>query len=75
MVLLALATVISTLAAIIYRSLASKIDGYVPLGVPTGYSVSFADDGSAEIVYTPPIMEDVIEEPIQQPGDGIAELP
>jgi hypothetical protein len=48
--------------------LASKIDGYVPLGVPTGYSVSFAQDGSAEIVYTPPVVEEdiVVEEPIPE---------
>lgn len=39
--------------------LASKIDDYAPLGVPTGYGVSFAQDGSAEITYTPPA---VIEE-------------
>ena len=40
--------------------LASKIEGYVPLGVPTGYSVLFAQDGSAEIVYTPPVVEQEI---------------
>jgi len=42
--------------------IASKIDGYVPLGVPTGYSVLFADDGSAEIVYTPPVIQETIDE-------------
>jgi hypothetical protein len=47
--------------------LASKIDGYVPLGVPTGYTVSFNQDGSAEIVYTPPVVEeDIVEEPIPE---------
>lgn len=40
--------------------LASKIEGHIPLGVPTGYSVSFAQDGSAEIVYTPPVAEQEI---------------
>jgi hypothetical protein len=38
--------------------LASKIDGYIPLGVPTGYNVLFNQDGSAEIVYTPPVIEE-----------------
>jgi hypothetical protein len=41
--------------------LASKIDGYAPLGVPTGYTVSFNQDGSAEIFYTPPILQEVVE--------------
>jgi hypothetical protein len=42
--------------------LASKIGGYVPLGVPEGYAVVFAEDGSAEITYTPPVVEEVVEE-------------
>ena len=42
--------------------LASKIGGYVPLGVPEGYDVVFAEDGSAEITYTPPVVEEVEEE-------------
>ena len=43
------------------------IDGYIPLGVPTGYSVSFAQDGSAEIVYTPPVKPEIVmEEPIPE---------
>jgi hypothetical protein len=33
--------------------LASKIQGCVPLGIPEGYDVIFAEDGSAEIIYTP----------------------
>ena len=37
--------------------LASKIDRYVPLSVPTGYNVSFAEDGSAEITYATPELE------------------
>jgi hypothetical protein len=36
--------------------LASKIDEHIPLGVPTGYSVAFAEDGGAEITYTPPVV-------------------
>jgi len=40
--------------------LASKIDGHIPLGVPTGYSVAFAEDGSAEIAYTPPVVDQEI---------------
>ena len=53
--------------------LASKIEGYIPLGVPTGYSVSFAQDGSAEIVYTPPVVEQEIisNEQISPFIDGI----
>lgn len=53
--------------------LASKIEGYIPLGVPTGYSVSFAQDGSAEIVYTPPAVEQEIisNEQISPFIDGI----
>ena len=43
--------------------LASKIDDYLPLGVPAGYSVSFTQDGGAEITYTPPIPPEVIDEP------------
>ena len=39
--------------------LAGKIDGYAPLGVPIGYNVSFAQDGRAEIFYTPPILQEV----------------
>lgn len=47
--------------------LAAKIEGYVPLGVPEGYSVTFAQDGSAEIVYTPPVvLPDVVEEIIPE---------
>jgi hypothetical protein len=42
--------------------LAAKIDDYTPLGVPEGYGVSFNQDGSAEIVYTPPVIEETIEE-------------
>jgi hypothetical protein len=38
--------------------IASKIDGYVALGVPTGYAVTFTSDGSAQIVYIPPIAEE-----------------
>jgi hypothetical protein len=40
--------------------LASKIDGYVPLSVPIGYNVSFAEDGSAEISYALPVLEQEI---------------
>jgi hypothetical protein len=40
--------------------LASKIDGYVPLSVPIGYNVSFAEDGSAEISYALPVVEQEI---------------
>jgi hypothetical protein len=40
--------------------LASKIDDYTPLAVPEGYGVSFAEDGSAEITYTPPVVEQEI---------------
>jgi hypothetical protein len=36
--------------------LASKIDGHIPLGVPTGYNVSFNQDGSADITHTPPVV-------------------
>jgi hypothetical protein len=43
--------------------LASKIGGYVPLGVPEGYDVVFAEDGSAEITYTPPVVEEVEDIP------------
>lgn len=43
--------------------LASKIEGYIPLGVPEGYNVSFEQDGSAEIVYTAPVEPEVVEEP------------
>jgi hypothetical protein len=39
--------------------LASKIDDYVPLGIPTGYSVVFVEDGRAEITYTPP--QEIVE--------------
>jgi hypothetical protein len=39
--------------------LASKIGGYVPLGVPEGYAVTFAEDGSAEM---PVAVEEVIDE-------------
>jgi hypothetical protein len=44
--------------------LAKKVEGYEPLGVPEGYGVSFNQDGSAEITYTPPVVEEpeVIEE-------------
>ena len=44
--------------------LASKLEGYEPLGVPEGYEVSFNQDGSASITYTPPVVEEpeVIEE-------------
>ena len=57
--------------------LAAKLEGYVSLGVPEGYNITFAEDGSAEIVYTPPIVtpevvEEVIEEeapPIEQPPE------
>lgn len=38
--------------------LASKFEGYIPLGVPEGYNVSFKQDGSAEIVYTAPVVID-----------------
>jgi hypothetical protein len=50
--------------------LASKVDGYVPLGVPEGYSVSFKEDGSAEITYTPPVVEEieVVEEEVDLGG-------
>jgi hypothetical protein len=40
--------------------LASKIDGHIPLGVPTGYNVSFNQDGGAEITYTPPVVRSEI---------------
>jgi hypothetical protein len=47
--------------------LASKIDGHIPLGVPTGYNVSFNQDGSAEITHTlPEVIEDILEEPIPE---------
>jgi hypothetical protein len=42
--------------------LASKIQGYVPLGIPEGYAVVFAEDGSSEISYTSPVVEEVVEE-------------
>lgn len=42
--------------------LASKLEGYVPLGIPEGYTVSFKQDGSAEIVYTAPVIEEEIIE-------------
>jgi hypothetical protein len=41
--------------------LASKVNGYIQLGVPEGYDVVFAEDGSAEITYTPPVVEEVEE--------------
>ena len=47
--------------------LAAKIEGHVPLGVPEGYSVTFTQDGSAEIVYTPPVIEEIVEEIIPEP--------
>jgi hypothetical protein len=46
--------------------LVRKIDGYVPLGVPAGFSVSFAEGGSAEIVITDEVLsfpEVVVQEP------------
>ena len=46
--------------------LAVKIAGYTPLGVPEGYSVNFAQDGSAEIIYTPPVIEEE-PEPEEEP--------
>ena len=33
---------------------------FVMLGVPTGYSVAFAEDGSAEIAYAPPVVDQEI---------------
>ena len=42
--------------------LASKIQGYVPLGIPEGYAVVFAEDGSSEISYASPVVEEVVEE-------------
>ena len=42
--------------------LAIKLVGYEPLGVPEGYAVTFAEDGSATITYTPPTVEEVVDE-------------
>jgi hypothetical protein len=38
----------------------SKLEGYAPLGIPEGYSVAFAQDGSAKITYTPPVVEEPV---------------
>lgn len=40
--------------------LAGKIADYTPLGIPEGYSVNFSQDGSAEIIYTAPEVEEII---------------
>ena len=50
--------------------LASKFEGYIPLGIPEGYNVSFRQDGSAEIVYTAPVIEEeIIEDAESQNSD------